>query len=977
MWWTKPLAACGLLILLWMPSGCEADDDNPVTSRFHCLKNGCCDHHEWCRFWASVGECKTNADWMVDNCQLACNTCTRKNVIRPATKAPNRMRRPPPRKLAQTPRPPVVTTQRPAPPQSRPPPVTRRPTFISTTTSKLSTTHSPIVHKTARPPIRVASSFGSKGKKVTRKFFFFFNSTRTASTVPSTTVIPTTTRIPTTVTTTTETTTTPQSTTTTTTVPPTTTTSTTTTTTIATTTTSTSPAPVPVQQFVPSFSDGASDASGPLPAFEGTTVNFETSRLQTVTRRPFANRRPAPRQRTNIIRPTIRPTPRVFTVTTPIPTFAFVPDIAPVTRFFVQRQPVTRRPLPAVFFTTRRTFPPPTTTTTTTTQAPATTHFTREFTPPPTTRSFINTGSNARCRDIINDPIVAAEDMWRERLVVATEDNTRRQTVDLDQVIRSNTANACTPRLDEADCEANICYNAMFRTLDGTCNNMKGEPLRGASYRPYTRLLPTIYDNEVSEPVGSLFTDARPSPREITRRLTSSQASVESPDYNALIMQFGQFISHDMAKTTLVPSSKCNVCQNITSRCMSVPITFDDSNANFRQAQCIRVSRSSPICGSGNLKPRQQLNENTGYIDASPIYGSSVHDSKKFRDGNSGFLKLPMFNGKAFLPFDQNKCRNRGQCSVIFTAGDSRVNLFVGLSAWHTIFTEEHNRLVTAFKRLNPHWDGERLYQEARKMIGAQVQAIVYREWLPKVLGASFATVVGDYRGYDSDVDSTVANEFTSAAFRFGHGMIQEFYQRLDNSFRNISFGALPFQKGTLHSDVLVNEGGVDPLIRGMFSQNVKRPQRVTTTVTENMFGSTDLSTINIQRGRDHGHPAYVKYRELCGMGTAFNFEHLSREILNTGTRNKLQEIYGSVDKIDLWVGALLEDPIIRGLVGPTVACIIGPQFKRTRDGDRFYYENPGVFSRRQLVEIRKSSLSRIICDNTNTISVRNIKFSL
>ncbi|CAO4364886.1 unnamed protein product [Caenorhabditis nigoni] len=835
-WWTKPLLAttvCSFLLLLWMPSGCEADDDNPVTSRFHCLKNGCCDHHEWCRFWASVGECKTNADWMVDNCQLACNTCTKKNVIRPTPRPSNRPRRPPPRKLAATTRAPVVTTTpRRAPPQSRPPPVTRRPTF-------------------------------------------------TATALPR--------RLP-------------------------------------------------------------------------------------VTRRPFVNRRPPPpRQRPNIIRPTIRPTPRVFTVTTPIPTFAFVPDIAPVTRFFVQRPAVTRRP--PVFFTTRRTFPPPppptttTTTTTTTTQAPATTHFTREFTQPATTRSFINTASNARCREIINDPIVAAEDMWRERLSVSTEDNSRRQTVDLDQVIRSNTANACTPRLDEADCEANMCYNALYRTLDGTCNNMKGEPLRGASYRPYTRLLPTIYDNEVSEPVGSLFTDARPSPREITRKLTSSQASVESPDYNALIMQFGQFISHDMAKTTLVPSSKCNVCQNITSRCMAVPITFDDANANFRQAQCIRVSRSSPICGSGNLKPRQQLNENTGYIDASPIYGSSVHDSKKFRDGTSGFLKLPMFNGNAFLPFDQNKCRNRAQCSVIFTAGDSRVNLFVGLSAWHTIFTKEHNRLVTAFKRLNPHWDGERLYQEARKVVGAQVQAIVYREWLPKVLGASFATVVGDYRGYDSDVDSTVANEFTSAAFRFGHGMIQEFYQRLDTSFRNISFGALAFQKGTLHSDVLVNEGGVDPLIRGMFSQNVKRPQRVTTTVTENMFGSTDLSTINIQRGRDHGHPAYVKYRELCGMGSAFNFEHLSREILNTGTRNKLQEIYGSVDKIDLWVGALLEDPIIRGLVGPTVACIIGPQFKRTRDGDRFYYENPGIFSRRQLVEIRKSSLSRIICDNTNTIS--------
>ncbi|VDM85303.1 unnamed protein product [Strongylus vulgaris] len=35
----------------------EAADDNPVTVRFHCNGN-CCDHHEWCRFWASVGECK-------------------------------------------------------------------------------------------------------------------------------------------------------------------------------------------------------------------------------------------------------------------------------------------------------------------------------------------------------------------------------------------------------------------------------------------------------------------------------------------------------------------------------------------------------------------------------------------------------------------------------------------------------------------------------------------------------------------------------------------------------------------------------------------------------------------------------------------------------------------------------------------------------------------------------------------------------
>ncbi|EJW82517.1 heme peroxidase [Wuchereria bancrofti] len=180
----------------------------------------------------------------------------------------------------------------------------------------------------------------------------------------------------------------------------------------------------------------------------------------------------------------------------------------------------------------------------------------------------------------------------------------------------------------------------------------------------------------------------------LSRFILSSRKTVQHGEYNALLMQWGQYLIHEMAKTTLVPSAKCNVCKNIRGRCMTVPILPKDPNKTFKSNRCIRVSRSSAICGSGKQKPRQQLNENTNFIDGSPIYGSSVGDLHKFREGKTGFLKTVFFNGLRLLPFDIRKCRNAASCSAIFVAGDSRVNLFMGLSSYHIILTREHNRNV-------------------------------------------------------------------------------------------------------------------------------------------------------------------------------------------------------------------------------------------------------------------------------------------
>ncbi|RCN31602.1 heme peroxidase, partial [Ancylostoma caninum] len=191
-----------------------------------------------------------------------------------------------------------------------------------------------------------------------------------------------------------------------------------------------------------------------------------------------------------------------------------------------------------------------------------------------------------------------------------------------------------------------------------------------------------------------------------------------------------------------------------------------------------------------------------------------------------------------------------------------------------------------------------------------------------------------------------------------------EFYKRIDFSGDNITHGGFFFGDGVFKSSKILFEGGVDPIVRGFMNTPVKRPHRMTPAITEKMFGSTDLGSLNIQRGRDHAIPSYNTMRTFCGLPKAESFEDFSDMILDRNLRIGLSRNYNTTDDVDFYVGSMLEDPVLGGLVGTTLSCVIGEQFKRLRDGDRFYYENHGVFTPSQLAEIRKSSLSRVICDN-------------
>lgn len=257
------------------------------------------------------------------------------------------------------------------------------------------------------------------------------------------------------------------------------------------------------------------------------------------------------------------------------------------------------------------------------------------------------------------------------------------------------------------------------------------------------------------------------------------------------------------------------------------------------------------------------------------------------------------------------------------------------------------------------------------------MQVITYRDWIPRILGGTSDELFGPYHGFDENLNAGIANIFATAALRFGHSLIQPKLERLNEEWQSIPQGPLHLRDAFFAPWRLVDEGGTDPLLRGMFitPAKLKKPdQNVNTELTEQLFRTAhavalDLAAMNIQRGRDHAIPPYVDWRRYCNMSAVYSFDDLAGEISSPSVRAKLKELYGHPGNVDVWVGGILEDQLPNAKVGPLFKCLLSEQFKRMRDGDRFWLENPSVFQFRQLAEIKKSSLARVICDNADNIT--------
>ncbi|XP_077021024.1 lactoperoxidase isoform X2 [Tamandua tetradactyla] len=542
-----------------------------------------------------------------------------------------------------------------------------------------------------------------------------------------------------------------------------------------------------------------------------------------------------------------------------------------------------------------------------------------------------------------------------------------------------------------------------YRTITGDCNNRRN-PALGAANRALARWLPAEYEDGLSLPFGWTPGKTRngfplPLAREVSNQVVSylSEEGVLDQNRSLLFMQWGQIVDHDMdfAPDTELGSSEYSKAQ-CEERCLQggncFPIMLPPQDPKVKtQGKCMPFFRAGFVCPTPPYQSlaREQINALTSFLDASFVYGSEPSLAHRLRNLSSP-LGLMAINqdisdhGLPYLPFDTKK---PSPCEFInttahvpcFLAGDSRASEHILLATSHTLFLREHNRLAGQLKKLNPQWDGEKLYQEARKILGAFVQIITFRDYLPIVLGEEMRKWIPPYQGYNESVDPRISNVFTFA-LRFGHLEVPSSVSRLDENYQ--PWGPepeLPLHTLFFNTWRMVTDGGIDPLVRGLLAKRSKlmsQNKMMTGELRNKLFQPThkihgfDLAAINIQRTRDHGQPGYNSWRGFCDLSQPRTKEELGAVLENPGLAEKLLELYGTPANIDIWTGGIAEPLVSGGRVGSLLACLLGKQFQQTRDGDRFWWENPGVFTEEQRNSLKKVSFSRLVCDNTHITKV-------
>ncbi len=433
-------------------------------------------------------------------------------------------------------------------------------------------------------------------------------------------------------------------------------------------------------------------------------------------------------------------------------------------------------------------------------------------------------------------------------------------------------------------------------------------------------------------------------------------------------------------------------------------------------------SQYDPTTGTSTGNPRQQIQAVTSYLDLSQVYGSSQTVADALRTFSGGQLKTSPGN---MLPFNSSTTINpaTGQPyftqaqvnalnmansgplpeSSLYAAGDVRANENTELTSLTTLFVRNHNAIATELAGMDPtqfgftSWTDENLYQEARKLNIAEYEKIIYTQYLPALLGPDAPA----YTGYDPTVNASIATEFSTIAFRFGHSMLNNTVARDNND--GSSAGAVPladdfFQPNlvspngamvTLADGSTVQATDIGAFLKGDADNSAQAVDSMAvSSVRDDLFqtgtgataGGEDLISRDIWRARDDGIGTYNQVRVAFGLApitddATYGFDQITS---NVQVQQELETAYapilaqgGFAGDIDPFVGGMAEDHVPGSDMGPLFTTIIAKQFSNLENGDQYFYLNESFTPAEQAILNQGSTLAQIITTNTGVTNLQ------
>ncbi|CRL07712.1 CLUMA_CG020666, isoform A [Clunio marinus] len=512
-----------------------------------------------------------------------------------------------------------------------------------------------------------------------------------------------------------------------------------------------------------------------------------------------------------------------------------------------------------------------------------------------------------------------------------------------------------------------LTSHSKYRSIDGFGNNLKN-PFWGTSGTPFSRFGAKAYEDGIHSIRKSVMGNDLPSPRKIVTKvlLQAQKANPPTQTPNTLINMLVLYLTHDMAFQAPIEGSYDNenirCCSNRNKNVLApefshsacLPVTVPENDPFYRKAnvKCLNMVRAQQSSSPCTLQNGEILNKATSYIDHSIVYGSEDLDTRKIRTFSSGKLRIP---SNKVLPTD--RFGNYLQSSLRLAVAP------IG-AVWPSIFARNHNKLAEGLAAVNPQWDDETLFQEARRINIAIFHSGIFSG---RIIETIFKKRINET--YKENFDASTSLEF-STAYRIGHFYLQPEMLLIDETGTTEK---VPHSETLGRLDLVENY--FEATVRGLLQQPVNYlnySEEIFNRFAKNKDGmGLDLLSIDIQRGRDHGLPTFLDARRKSGFKADFKtFDDLT-EIFPQHNVELLKSVYEDVEDIDLYVGAMLEtfSSLDEVLVGETLGYVIGHQYQRSVGGDVYFYThkvNPHPFTDSQIHAIDSFTFNHLICQNTN-----------